>query len=67
MKWIHDPSLSRMQKLWWWKGELLCRFLGHNWHNETSQLTNCKRCKLWIGEVEALAAQPQEGQDNELG
>ena len=50
---FHDWSLSRMKYLWFWKGQIVCRSVGHRVPLDASR-PNCGRCGIALEEIYGL-------------
>lgn len=50
---FHDWSWGRAKKLWFWKGQIVCRLLGHRVPLDASRPI-CGRCSIAIEEIYGL-------------
>jgi hypothetical protein len=50
---FHDWSWSRAKKLWFWKGQIICRLLGHRVPLDASR-PSCGRCNIALEEIYGL-------------
>lgn len=47
---FHQFSWNRSRRLWFWKGQILCRIFGHRINNNHMRLA-CGRCHLAFEEI----------------
>lgn len=50
---FHDWSWIRVRKLWFWKGQIICRLLGHRVPGDASN-PKCGRCDIALEEIYGL-------------
>lgn len=51
---FHDWTWNRAKHLWFWKGQIICRLLGHRVSNYANRPV-CGRCRIALEEIYGLA------------